>query len=279
MSDLSDTPNNFTQYVSKEPLSELPLPLTHITDGYSFRDILENGELRPTTCEVFREKLLYLFYGRPVYRVWSDVKATSFPIFYPICILLKPECLKMAKRVFPFDSGAFDANMYGDYMEMYGRFDLDSFLVNPIPHIPNQIPLPGTPGHVVSTFFGTNYNYYNNEIRNALKFGLYFEAESYYEMIASKKEEKYDSRCSTIEIQTDATIHLSKDTVYAIFLPEQLSEDERIRKIVRGKWETEPLTYIKPGRVEPSRITDILVGEVRNFLSEKGFLRNMEQAI
>jgi hypothetical protein len=55
---LRDFIGNFT------PAGEL-LPLMHITRAYSFDDILDGDTLEPQDCDVFGEKLIYLFYGRP----------------------------------------------------------------------------------------------------------------------------------------------------------------------------------------------------------------------
>jgi hypothetical protein len=52
---------------SQTPIAGL-LPLVHITRAYAFDTILDGDTLEPKPCDIFNEKLIYLFYGRPAYR-------------------------------------------------------------------------------------------------------------------------------------------------------------------------------------------------------------------
>lgn len=268
---MSDRPNNFTEYILKTiPSNERPLPLTYTTDGYGFREFLEDQKLKPGPCNVFNEELLYLFYGRPAYRVGSEVEPTKFNFFFPVCILLNPECIKVVKRLYPFDSGAFATNLYSEYM--HKNFNLDNFLVNPNPNAPGQIPFPETPAHIISSFFDNNRNYYDDNIRESVGFGsLDFEAQSYYELIKSKRQSIFDDRRSAIEIQTDEIIPLSSDTVCAVVLPQAFMDDEKIKATIVGNWNAKLLTY-PSYRSEPAFFIPFIMDNVRNFLQDEGLI-------
>jgi hypothetical protein len=56
---------DFAKLVRAAPVSTVALPLTHVTDGYSFRDIMQSEALVPSPCAIFGSDLVYLFYGRP----------------------------------------------------------------------------------------------------------------------------------------------------------------------------------------------------------------------
>lgn len=247
-----------------------PLPYTHITDAYGFRNILENQKITPGFCNVFKENLLYLFYGRPAYRVGADTGKTSLNVFYPICILLKHDCLKTAERVYPFDSGAFDSGFFDDHM--HKKFNCESFLVDPNLTKSGEIPLPDIPSRIVSAFFADNSNYYkNNKVVEPLNFGLLdFEVQCYHELIKTKKITVFDDRRSTIEIQTDKEIPLSSDTVEAVALPKSFMEDNEIFDAIVNKWKSTPLTYGISFHSTPDHFISLIIEEIGNFLKDKG---------
>src|ERR1700730_8150266 len=103
---MSITTQRFASLVSRATgIGEL-LPLTHTTDAYAFRNIISTRQLEVSDCIVFREPVLYLFYGRPAYRRSSAGKATSLDAFSLVSFVLRSELLPSPKRLFPFDTGA-----------------------------------------------------------------------------------------------------------------------------------------------------------------------------
>jgi len=266
-------PNDFTYFIHDfEPA--LPfLPLTHTTDAFQFnKSILKNAKLEPQFCNIFKENLLYFFYGRPAYRVNSGQKLT-LSAAYPIVILLKPEADKYAKRVYPFDSGAYEGGLYDKYMP--NKFELDLFLVEPNPEYPGCIPIPDIPARIVSAFFESNANYYfANKFRpfsdNDLEF-KHFEAEGYYELIKTKAETEFDDRRSTIEIQTIESVSLSSDTVYTVILPQSFLENEYVRNTVIKTWKSDPLTY-PSYRSEPDFLIPIIIDRLGQYFNKKGLI-------
>src|SRR4051812_3905467 len=104
------------------------LPLVHNTDTYRFDRIRTEGLIKAKACPIFNEKLIYLFYGRPSYRVHPNVRATDADWFAPICLIMNNDLISGAHRLMPFDTGAFAGDRMKDIfhpdMEMTD-FELD----------------------------------------------------------------------------------------------------------------------------------------------------------
>jgi len=60
---------SLSEYIKEHELATPVLPVFHATSSIKFEDILKENRIRPSNCENFGEKILYLFYGRPAYRV------------------------------------------------------------------------------------------------------------------------------------------------------------------------------------------------------------------
>ena len=66
------------------------LPLMHSVDCFDAKEILINKEILPLECDVFEnEKLVYLFYGVPNYRVSQGIESCGDVPYYPVCFLLE----------------------------------------------------------------------------------------------------------------------------------------------------------------------------------------------
>jgi len=263
-------PNQLTRFVLESPPKYPALPLVHTTEAYYFRDVIERGELEPSICKVFKgEKLLYLYYGRPAYRVGREINPNTLNAFFPVCFLLVPECIKTAKRVFPFDSGAFDANLFSEYL--HGEMGFKNFIIDPHPSSPGKIPIPETPARIISAFFGENDMYYSGVVKNSLDLAPFqFEAQSLHEIMRAIGKKNFDDRCSSIEIQIETPIALSTDTLIAVILPtvfmEQRDAVERI-----SEWKAKVLTY-GTCRSTPSHYTVLILDIARKFLLDEGYL-------
>ncbi len=199
----------FRDLVSRAKPSEPQLPLVHSTDAYALGDILDTGEIVPQTCGVFvGEDLLYFFYGKPAFRPNIFAEPTSLAHYFPICFIFKPELAATIKRIFPFDSGGF-RDFYSKYM--HKQMKLGDFGLEPDPK---------TPGQVVTQFFGSNPAYLMGRANPADLDAAHFEAQSYSAMIVAKGSDSFDSRGSSIELQTGETVSIT-DMVAAVILPGQ----------------------------------------------------------
>ena len=76
----------FKNFVQAVPPAQPLLPLTHLTDAYRFEKAHQTDELQPRDCKVFGEPLLYLFYGRPSYRVHPDEQPSGLAHYLPVCV-------------------------------------------------------------------------------------------------------------------------------------------------------------------------------------------------
>jgi hypothetical protein len=125
------------------------LPLVHSTDSYVLEDVLSAGAIAPQECNVFTgEALIYFFYGRPAFRPNLDAAPTGLKHYFPVCLLFKPDWTTRVKRIFPFDSGAFQNGLYGAFLHprmKLGDFGLEADMA--------------TPGKIVAKFFGSNPAY------------------------------------------------------------------------------------------------------------------------
>ena len=264
------TPNDFTSFIINFEQSLPFLPLLHTTDAFHFKEILKRELLEPEKCDVFDEKLLYFFYGYPAYRVNSGT-ISRFHGKLPIVIILYPDAVKYAKRVFPFDSGAYNNGLFPEYM--YDNFTIKSFMAEPYPEFPGCIPIPDIPSRIVSAFFQNNINYYYaNKLRifSGSELLNCHEAECHYELNNTKSESESDERRGIIEIQTVESVTLSKDSVWAVVLPESSLDNKILTKTVVEIWQAKPIPYRSYKR-NPSFFIPIIVEEVCKFLiSERG---------
>lgn len=270
---MSNSPNKFTEFINRFEPSLPAMPLIHTTDAYRFsRHILKKRLIEPQPCEIFEEDLLYFFYGRPSYRVNSNQKK-SFSAAYPVGIILHPDAVKYAKRVYPFDTGAYAGGLFEDYM--YKDFTLDSFLVDLCLEESGLISISDIPSKIIAAFFENNTNYYYaDKFRSIpdrdMEFDS-FEAECYLELIRTKAEKVFDDRRSSIEVQIAETVDVLKDSIWAIVLPQSFLENERIQNVIIDELRVEPVTY-PTFRSEPDFLIPIIMDRVGQFFSKEGLI-------
>lgn len=259
--------NEFTQYILDQNPAVPPLPLMHTMEGLGFRSAFTESRLEPNSCPVFKEeKLLYLFYGRPAYRINSSDYVNS-DVCFPICFILHPNTVEKAKRVYPFDSGAYINKLFSTFL--FEKYEIDHFLVNPTTL--KTISCPEIPARIVATFYENNSKYYWGDCNQLLRFSaLDYEAKDYHELIRNRGGARFDDRRGTIEVQIEESILLSQDTVCAVALPQLFMEDEKIRGKVIKEWKAKPLVY-RAYLSDPSQFTAVIIEKVGDFLTNEGF--------
>lgn len=240
----------FRELVAASLEAQPTLPLVHGSDAFKFLNAVEDGELRPQPCPVFTgESLLYFFYGRPSYRANGDAEPTSLTHYLPILLILKPNLAGTARRIFPFDSGAFDRGFYSTHLHhsmKIGDFGLEVET--------------GTPGKLITTFFGDPSSYLRAEPRSTLDLPPeQMEAVSYQSMVASRDANSLDGRGAAIEIQTASPVSLA-DQVQAVILPAPFIEKGSTAAKLNAL-DIQPIPYMVHGRTRPSEyvttITDL----------------------
>jgi hypothetical protein len=240
----------FRELISEALEAQPILPLVHGSDAFKFLNAIEDGELRPQPCDVFiGESLLYFFYGRPSYRANGDAEPTSLAHYLPILLILKANLARNVRRMFPFDSGAFNRGFYATYLHhgmKIGDFGLEVAA--------------STPGKLITAFFGDPSSYLRAEPRPALDLPPeQMEAVSFQSIVAARDANSLDSRGAAIEIQSAEPVSL-KEHVQAVILPAPFVE--------RGSTATklqalniQPIPYMVHGRTRPSEyvttITDL----------------------
>jgi hypothetical protein len=212
-----------------------PLPAVHSTEAYFIKRFMKSGKIVPQTCKFFNnEKLSYFFVGRPAFKRSIDHEPDYWEL--PMCFIVEYSAVA-AKRVFPFDSGAFKAGLYPSFISI---MDLEDFEIKKdVESVPK----------IIGTFFGTNRNYYLLKNRGKSDFDARFDVTVLEEEIkalhklVTLKDSNVDDRRFAIELQSDQVFDLKKDKVLAVVMPEAYVEDPKVVKFVEDDLGAELVTY------------------------------------
>src|SRR5215471_11463145 len=89
------------------------LPLIHTSRCEFLPSIAVTHVLEPQPCAIFHESLVYLFYGRPVYRSHRGSRGGEPNVLCPVCFVFKPRTVsRVVHRVYPCDTGAVAADCF-----------------------------------------------------------------------------------------------------------------------------------------------------------------------
>lgn len=203
--------NNQPNYASNTPL----LPIMHSCECFDARGILNSRVLEARLCKVFNEKLVYFYYGKPSYPVGEKVlDHRTDTEYYPVCFVVDPKRIPIYK-VYPFDSGAFKQNIYGDFL--HRNMDINEF------EIPNNT-------HAIQAYvsymFGTNDNYLDGSAIYRGHTGNPY-IDSLINMNTAKGTMKFDERARTIEVISNSDIKIGS-AVKCVILPKNLLQDNNI---------------------------------------------------
>jgi hypothetical protein len=221
----------FNKFVQESDISGSVLPFVHTTKAYDFDDMLHAGCLTPSKCDIFGEDLVYLFYGRPAYRV-KQSQNQSLEFEWPIVLIFKPDCVSSIKRVFPFDSGAFGKGLYQEYFS--SKSQIEDFQVEPNIEGVQKI---------VSKFYQKNKDYIIGSTSRQ------FEAQGVYELMrllgvlmSDGSTRVRDDRSTSIEVQISYNLHF-KDNILGVIIPEVYLDDDEVLSSFR-EWGVENIkTY------------------------------------
>lgn len=247
--------------ISGAPSLPQKLPLVHSTDAYTFANILKEECLAPAKCDVFNgEVLTYFFYGRPAYRPAGDEKPLTLQHYCPVVLIFKPDLIATAKRIFPFDTGAFNLGLYAPFLHQ--KMKLEDFELEASPD---------TPSKVVSLFFGTNEAYLSGKPSQNVRLDASdFEAQSYLGVIEAKGSNMVDSRSSSIELQTNEPIMLDAE-VAAVILP-QVFLDGKIGESLKGL-NIDALPYASYAMFRPAEFMAHITTMCFRYYAEKGWVK------
>jgi hypothetical protein len=253
---------SFSDYIAKQPMSSVELPMVHTTEYFRLGAIQANNSLQVSACKVFKEPLLYFFYGRPAYRDATQIIPTRDVGFYPICFVFHPGTIcKKAKRVYPFDSGASQSGLYEPAINR-----TEALADYPVAAVIESA------RRLVSCFFETEEQYLSNNPKPGLRFSsAEGDAESYYELINGGGRSDCDDRCSAVEIQIAECLDLRED-IMAVVLPTCFLEDARLAEAILKVWRAQPLTYDADIGMRPIEFHGTIRQKVREFYRRSGLL-------
>jgi len=222
---------------------------------------MDEGLLVPTPCSVFKEPLLYFFYGRPAYRPIGVVEPTSLNACSLVSFVVDSNSVGRPKRIFPFDSGGLQGGIYSKFV--HPGMKLTNFeLVGTLDNIRK----------LVTLFFGTNSNYYRGKCLPEVNFSaMEFEAQCYYELIRTLAQTKPDDRRGTVEVQFDAAVDFSACKVDAVIVPEDFLDDQAVVEFICGTLGAMPLKYVCY-HARPVEDVGAILEVARQFLADGGVL-------
>lgn len=214
------------QFLKRNQISKAkPLPLVHTTESYFLKKIVESGTIKARPCNVFAgENLSYFFVGRAAYKRDLQQEAEYWEL--PTCIVFS-YFVRGAKRIFPFDSGAFAAKRYPNFINMMdlGEFQADVHDFE-------------TPHKIIGTFFNSARNYYRLSARPKEQFEAKFDVDVLDEEMKAlhhliqHKDKRFDDRRFAIEVQFEGDVQLrDREPLLAIFPETYLANSEYIDRI------------------------------------------------
>ncbi|MFB8342450.1 hypothetical protein ACWGNA_13390 [Brucella cytisi] len=187
------------------------LPLFHTCDGFDARKHFQMRELQTEDiCEVFDEKITYLFYGRPAFKYEVTDQSTKQLQLYPVCFVFDLYFIKDIKRIYPFDSGAMHHKLLSDFVG--SKMTLADFELEPDR---KRI------ADVVLRFYETNSAYLESKFKGRPIDPLNFESVAYQQMNDAYLANTADERRVTIEVQAGQTVPFSGGALKAVIAPTQ----------------------------------------------------------
>ena len=254
--------SSFADYIEMHSTAPQELPLVHTTDYYRLPSIRTTNMLQTHPCTVFKEAILYLFYGRPAYRDALRTSPTRDVGLYPVCFVFRPgTALKKIKRLYPFDTGAAQD----------GRYEPDVNRTNAITayRVTEAI---DSARRIVKCFFETNEQYLCNKPKSGLAFAsTEIDAESYYRLINGGGDPDCDDRRSAVEIQVANSLDL-RDDLIAVALPTCFLEDASLAHTLLHVWHAQPLTYYAVSGMRPNEVHGMIRQLVHEFYLQSSFL-------
>ncbi len=235
------------------------LPLTHNSDINTCQHILDSGKLIPHECEIFGEKILYFFYGQPVYAKedWS----------YPVFFFIKPQDESLnIKSIYPIDTGGLiydyikDKNLKGPKITVK---DVKKFLECKI----NETEYHIVSRKLVSFFFGNNENYLSGKLVANEEDLVTLFAEKYMDLNTIESAFIDKNRSKSIEVHNSTELTLDKSNVeYVIFPEEKLKFFKPVSDTMFAKIDTYPTSIRELGI---SRIIEYAKDKFKDYLIKK----------
>lgn len=228
------------------------LPLMHSCECFDARNIIFADCLEATLCKVFKEKLLYFYYGKAAYPVGDKLELNRTDCQYaPVCFIVDFKKVPIYK-IYPFDSGAYDNELYKNFF--HRRMNIKEF------EIPSNIE---SIQKYITTFFGDNQQYIDGQALPLNDTGNPY-IDALISLLAVRGGEKIDERAHTIEVICNESLRL-KDVVKCIVLPVNLLRDENISQYLKDN-DIEYITYKVKPLVHPTKYYGVISEKVEEYI-------------
>ena len=201
-----DRKNRFAEWIDRhKPSAERPLPLTHVAGAVAAQRIMDDGKLAlPTKVEGDLGKpLVYLFYGRPAYRLKQGT-SVQLESSCPCCFVFDPSLLDRCNDIHAFDTGAFFNRLYAHVLDE--DFRVEDFSLDKDPQRINKL---------ISATFEDEAAYIDadksrlrpiNEATSAWE----LEGRAYLTLLSSPGRNEPDDRVGTIEVNFQDPVPLDE---------------------------------------------------------------------
>lgn len=242
------------------------LPLTHTTQSYHLRKLIEKNQIICQQCDVFTpERLTYYFVGRPAYKYKLSENAEYWNL--PMSFVINYDSIGLPKRVFPFDSGGHSRKLTPEYLSI---MPLKEFEVSGATQAAQKL---------IGAFFETTRNYFDFKGRPTSKFNDEFalgpldaEIHALHKLSLEKGTKSFDDRNFTIELQTDKNTPLTPKSVLAVVLPINYLDDPNIVHHIEKNWQAQILSYdLYP--LNPNMYYYAIYDKIHNFMKSNSFIK------
>ena len=250
------------EFIDNLEPAHIALPVLHSCSVRTLEEILSTRVLKPQPCSIFKsENLLYMYYGKPSYRIKSNDSHSEIG-FFPSCFIFKMPNEKPIKT-FPFDSGIFekDEEFRNKYFSIESK--IKDFLLS------NDIL---TAQKIVNYFYENNRNYYRSMPKHLDIPQHLFDVKYYYNLITSKDNSKYDDRMSSIEFAFDNPIHLDETNLLGVILPALYLD--RVEYLLSDLFNSVFVKAYESARGNPSHYHGNIHDSVYNFLSTNNYFEH-----
>jgi hypothetical protein len=210
-------------------------------------------------CPVYRERLIYLFYGRPAFKPLAGMSASRMAEHLPLCLIFDAALMSKSERMLPFDSGGF-----ARYAASVGSLPLENF----------ELPAdPKTPLRLVSAFYESNLNYFRQmPLTRPDQISLkYPEARAIARLAHDENIFDDDDRRSTVEIQLADDVRLA-EALIAIIGPSVVEAEAPVAQLLAQCPNAILQTYRTYGRQRPIAHAGQLYDLVEDFFRWKTLL-------
>jgi hypothetical protein len=258
-----NTLNDFL--ASKNHSPDKLLPFIHTTRSLNIENIIDDMKIEyPKDCKFFKERLVYLFMGRPAFKWEAEIEEPYWAL--PMVLIWRHLPSIKIRRIYPFDSGAFLSSRMPDYITLIplDKFNLGSD-VNAIEPL-------------VSVYFGEKERYFRGGKDDAVDIKRQhilgpkdIPAEALNALYKEALSEKVDDRCRAIEVQVENRIELASNPLLGIIAPRPYEADPTYKAMLNALAPNVEYYDILPYRVQSYYW--MLHDFTKKILTKEGLLR------